>query len=1019
VSPKPGLYDLPVTVGLDEELRELADELKRLEDPDAAESARAFARVLHERLVRVLEALPRDGRVQAQVALVNALLDRLAVAAQGVVTEDDRLQPEGKLLRAVLAPVAPPRRPVAPPSPYIPLSVSSLLVNGHNDYSVGPHLKREIASSDRVDLLCSFLKWSGLRLVYDELVALCARGRLRVLTTAYMSATERRALEELERMGAELKVSYDTQRTRLHAKAWLFYRQSGFSTAAIGSSNLSHAALLDGVEWNVRVSGVDNPGILDKFHATFEQYWTDPAFRPYDPDEFARTIQRDKREQLAPYLKLDIEPRPHQREILDALQTERARGHHRNLVVAATGTGKTIVAALDYRRLRRTLDRDRLLFVAHRKEILAQSLATYRTVVRDGGFGETLHSGDAPLSYDHVFASVQSLHADRLAEIPPDHFDVVIVDEFHHAAAPTYERLLAHFEPRVLLGLTATPERADGKDVLGWFDGRVASELRLWKALDQDLLSPFHYFGVGDAPDISGVKWSGGRYRASELSGVYTADHFFAKRVIQQTAAKVADVQRMRALGFCVDIAHAEFMADRFAEAGIAAAAVSARSPGRERDQALRALERGELKVVFSVDLFNEGVDLPNVDTILFLRPTESPTVFLQQLGRGLRLAPDKECCTVLDFVGPAHRKFRFDARFRALLGGTRRSVERDIQAGFPKLPSGCVIQLDRQAERVILENIRQAVGHGRGHLVEDLRALGDVDLDTFLREGGYELEDVYDGRGSFSDIRRWAGLEASEPDGADEVVERAFGRMLHLDDFDRLDRFATLLDGDALVADPGDAHQRMLFVLLGQLGPFGGMQATWDQLWRHPWLRRELRELVAVLADRCRRASEPSPDPPLRTHATYSRLEVMAAFDQRTKKGSVKKIQTGVFYLKDRRTDVFFVTLHKSERGFTATTMYRDYPLSPTRFHWESQSTCHAGTPTGRRYLRVGDGRQRAVLFVRETQSDERGVASPYTCLGDVRYVHHRGARPMQIEWELETPMRADFYQQAKLAAG
>lgn len=1015
-----GLYDQPVTVGLDEQLQRVASELIRVEDADAGESAEAFARILNERLVRVLEALPRVGRVEAQVALINELLARIGDAARGVVASEDQLAPPGRMLRAILASVEPPRKPTAPPYPGLPLSVSGLLVNGRHDLSIGPELKKEIASADRVDLLCSFLKWSGFRLVQPELEALCKRGALRVLTTAYMGATERRALDELTRIGARLLVSYDTQRTRLHAKAWLFYRESGFSTAAIGSSNLSHAALLDGVEWNVRVSQVDNGPILEKFHATFEQYWDDPVFRPYDPAEFTAAVTRGQRERLAPYLKLDVQPRAHQQEILDALEAERSRGHMKNLVVAATGTGKTIVAALDYARLRKTLGRDRLLFVAHRREILQQSLATFRTVVRDGAFGEQLLGGDVPMEYEHVFASVQSLHEARLQEIPPDHFDVVIVDEFHHARAPTYERLLEHLEPRVLLGLTATPERADGKSVLGWFDGRIASELRLWKALDQDLLSPFQYFGVGNAPDISGVRWSGGRYHTKDLSSVYTADHLFAKRVIQQTVAKVADVQRMRALGFCVDIAHAEFMAQQYVDAGIPAAAVSARTQDHERAAALRALERGELKVVFSVDLFNEGVDLPNVDTILFLRPTESPTVFLQQLGRGLRLAPDKDCCTVLDFIGGAHRKFRFDNRFRALLGGTRRSIEHQIEQGFPRLPSGCFIELDRQAQETVLENIRQAVGRGRKALFDDLKELGDVDLGTFLRETGFELEDVYDGRGSWSDLRRWAGFERQSPSDDDTVIERAFGRMLHLDDFDRLDRLSALNLRDDLQADSRDPYQRLLFVLLGQTDSFERMQPTWDRLRRSDWLRRELRELLTALADRCRRVTHAGQDGALREHATYSRFEIFAAFDVRTEKGGgVKKTQTGVYYLDHVRTDLFFVTLHKSEKGFTSTTMYRDYPLSPALFHWESQSTCHTGTPTGLRYLSVGHGAQRGLLFVRERQDDDRGSAMPYVNLGPVRYRSHQSARPMRIEWALERAMPAEFYQQAKLAAG
>ncbi|MGB1276558.1 MAG: DEAD/DEAH box helicase family protein, partial [Nannocystaceae bacterium] len=516
-----------------------------------------------------------------------------------------------------------------------------------------------------------FLKWSGFRLIERDLRGFLERrpGQLRVLTTAYMRATQARALEELCALGADVRVSYDTQRTRLHAKAWMFHRRSGFSTAFVGSSNLSAAALLDGTEWNVRLSQRDNAGILRRFQATFDQYWNDPEFRRYDRDEFQRALGAQANEAHRLMFRFEIEPRPHQQEILDDLASERARGYLRNLVVAATGTGKTVVAALDYKRLREQLPRARLLFVAHRRELLEQSLMTYRVVLKDGDFGELHVGGDRPVHGKHVFASIQSLHARGVDGIDPQAFDIVVVDEFHHAAAPSYARLLKHLRPNVLLGLTATPERTDGHSVLGWFDNRTASELRLWKALDQELLCPFQYFGIGGAPNAGGVRWSRGRYDSRQLSNLYTADHVFAMRVVQEVHAKVADVAKMRGLGFCVDVAHAKFMEQQFVKAGIAAAAVFGSSSRDIRTNALRALQARELNVVFCVDLFNEGVDVPEVDTVLFLRPTESATVFLQQLGRGLRRSHGKECLTVLDFIGGANRKFRFDRRFRAILG--------------------------------------------------------------------------------------------------------------------------------------------------------------------------------------------------------------------------------------------------------------------------------------------------------------------------------------------------------------
>lgn len=1028
-----GLYEEALTRDLADAVQPLHEDSYVVDALDAHQAPLVLARLLHAHIARGLTSLEGEDRGAQQLALTNRLLDVLREAAprSGVVDGDAVVPPPRRLL-AILERPAAPALPVALPRPSIPLSSSDLLVNGPHDLSFGPELKRELASADRVDVLCSFLKWTGVRLIEDELRAFCARhggAALRVLTTVYLNATDVRALEALQEMGAAVRVSYDTQQTRLHAKAWLIHRETGFSTAFVGSSNLSRDALLDGAEWNVRLSQVDNAPILEKFRSTFEQYWMDTGFRPYDREEFTAAVERAQRKQLAPYLILDIEPRPHQVEILEDLDAERANGHMRNLVVAATGTGKTIVAALDYRRLRKQLPRDRLLFVAHRREILQQSLTTFRVALRDGAFGEMLVAGDSPAKWTHVFASVQSLHADRLATLPPDHFDVLIVDEFHHAAAGTYDALLKHLRPQVLLGLTATPERADGRSILHWFDDRIASELRLWKGLDQGLLSPFQYFGVGGAPDVSAVRWTRGRYDVGALSNVYTGDDLFALRVIQETTRKVTDVSTMRALGFCIDIAHAEFMARKFNDAGIQSAAVSGETSDNLRDERLGALRNGDLRCLFSVDLFNEGIDLPDVDTVLFLRPTESATVFLQQLGRGLRRSDKKACLTVLDFIGDASRRFRFDRRYRAIVGGTRRGIEREVEAGFPSLPSGCFIQLDRQAREAVLRNIRQQLGVGVRALVEDLQGLpshATVGLATFLAEAGVDIDDLYSGDRCWTSLRRAAGLPVAARGPDDDQIERALGRMLHLDDRARLDGIRRLVTANAPpAANDLDAIQRLLFVLLGYVRrPLSDLSGAWLALWASEALRHELVELVDVLMDRARRVTYPLEGAlaavPLEVHATYSLDEIMAAFDERHSKGGIKRIQTGSYYVERLQTDLHFITLEKSEKDYSPTTLYKDYAISATRFHWETVSYTHPDTETGRRYQRTARGAdEHGLAFVRQRKKDARGETMPYVFLGELFYAKHRGAKPMQIEWDLARPMPASFFQETKIAAG
>lgn len=517
--PPRGIYERLITAGLDADLATLAGDLVDRGRLDPAEADALLARHVAENVRRVLRALPasdvHDKRdlLTRQVAITNDILATIQEKAPAVVSPDDRVT-NGDLLREVFASTGIPGAPAPTPRPETPLASNALLVNGRDQPSIGTEVKRELASADRVDLLCAFVKWYGLRVIEDELRELIDRRRaagqpdpvMRVLTTTYMGATERRALDRLVELGAQVRISYETLRTRLHAKAWLFHRETGYSTAYVGSSNLSRSALLDGVEWNVRLSQVDQAHLLDTFRATFDEYWEDPTFEPYDPsrqsdrerlDRALSSEHRGATDLPIDVATFDVRPWGFQREILDELTAEReVHGNTRNLVVMATGTGKTVVAGLDYRRLRDAGTLDTLLFVAHRDEILTQSQTTFRHILHDGSFGERFVGGDKPTQWQHVFASVQSLANLDLDELDPERFDMVIVDEFHHAgpATKTYARLLHHLRPKILLGLTATPERADGQDILSWFDGHIAAELRLWEALERSLLTPFGPF---------------------------------------------------------------------------------------------------------------------------------------------------------------------------------------------------------------------------------------------------------------------------------------------------------------------------------------------------------------------------------------------------------------------------------------------------------------------------------------------------------------------------------------------
>lgn len=1036
-----GLYESLVTKELDHRLSRLDPTrvAHTLGAVDKAELVTRLGRHVREVVGHALSGLPTDVRNAKGIEIANQLIELLAGAA-----EEQRgeivLEPAQELLRVAPVGIGGSATSLTAIRPIVPLSDSDLMVNARGEPALASALNREIPSADAIDLLCAFVRWHGLRVMQDALRTHLESGRpLRVITTVYTGSTERKALDWLVAHGAQVKVSYDTQSTRLHAKAWMFRRDSGFSTAYIGSSNLSKSALIDGVEWNVRLAQATSPDILAKCDATFETYWASPEYETYDPsrdkDRFDRAVSSTpgiEASGLATAF-LEVTPWPHQTEMLERLAVERERhGHYKNLVVAATGTGKTIVAALDYKRLRDQLPSSKLLFVAHREQLLTQSLSAFRHVLRDGSFGELLVDGHRPDEWTHVFASVQSLSRMRLDTIPPDAFDVVVVDEFHHATATTYARLLGHLSPRVLLGLTATPERTDQEDILKYFDGRIAVELRLWDALERGLLCPFQYFGLHDNTDLSAVRWARKGYDAAELADLYTGNDARVRLVLQELMEKHRAPDSMRAIGFCVSTEHARFMARRFSDAGCPSDAISFETETDDRRRAIAALRAGRLRVLFTVDLFNEGVDIPEVDTLLLLRPTESSLVFIQQLGRGLRRHEQKDCVTVLDFIGQSHRNFRFDLRYRAMTGGSRQDVEKQIEGNFPFLPAGCSVHLDKVASRIVLDSLRTAAPSRRPAMVQELRALASSEqfkhapprLKEFLAETGLELADLY-AAGSWSGLKRDAGLSVPEKGPEEDKIGKAMSRLLHVDDPIRLDGYRRLASAQlsTAVSDVRLAAG-LIATIWGRESAPTTVADLVERLRAHPALASELQELMDFLDEQANHLTVPlsqevgwTHDVPLSVHARHSKAEILAAFGGLAP-GQVSNHREGCYADESTNSDLFFVTLEKSERDYSPTTLYRDYALSPTLFHWESQSTTSERSPTGQRYINHRERGRNILLFVRP-RAKERGRTLPYTFLGAVDYVSHKQEYPIQFVWRLRRPMPADFFREAKVAAG
>ncbi|MFF6881659.1 DUF3427 domain-containing protein [Streptomyces sp. NPDC012421] len=1037
--PVPGLYEQLMTLRLEAQLKTLADQgWHAIDDVVGPESSpRVLAKHVADTVRHILDGLPQSEHVH----VANHVLESMNTI-EGAREWIDLVADGPRQLLAVAEQEAEGAYRIRPVTP---LAETALLTNAPEDPSLGFELRAELATADRVDLLCAFVKWHGLRVIEQSLKAAHARGvPIRVITTTYIGATERQALDRLVRQfNAEVKVNYELRSTRLHAKAWLFRRASGYDTAYVGSSNLSKAALLDGLEWNVRLSSVATPDVIRKFEATFDAYWSDPAFEPYDPDRDAARLSEALAlaghgkgtgagsEQRISLSGLEVRPYPHQRDMLERLQVEReVHDRHRNLLVAATGTGKTVMAALDYKHLRQQYGRDlRLLFVAHRQEILRQSLRTYQDVLVDANFGEELHSGLVPAGWQHVFASVQSLKAQRLEQLSPDHFDVIVIDEFHHGVSSTYRKIIDHFRPLEFLGLTATPERMDGRNVQDeFFDGRIAAEMRLWEALENDLLSPFHYFGITDSTDLSAIEWKRGAYDSSALSDLLTGNDARARLVVQAVRDKVANPGAMRALGFCVSVAHAVFMAEFFRRAGLRAVALSGETPADERRNALAALRAGEIQVIFSVDLFNEGLDIPDVDTLLLLRPTSSATVFLQQLGRGLRRTENKAVLTVLDFIGQHRKEFRFEEQFRALTNLTRNRLLANIEHDFPQLPSGCQIILESKAKELIIDNIRSQIGVNVAQLAQEVSRYGVPELAAYLHESGRELKEVYRGNGnSWTGLLRRSGLLPKDGPQGEKALLKRISAFHHADDPARIAAYSALLADDAPryrdLSERDQAYARMLYFSLWPLSGFTSYEEGLESLRAQPAVRDELRQVLAYVLDRLDHVpislTGSLASLPLTVHASYSREEILPALGQAFVDRDVPgHFREGVKWCPSIATDALFITLEKDEKDFSPQTRYRDYALNETLFHWESQNRIADTSATGRRYQHHKAEGSHVLLFVRRYKKTDIGGPQPWMLLGPAEYVEHKGNRPMGITWQLRHALPADVWTYTTIAA-
>ncbi len=1051
-----GVYESLISTAISEKLQRDFPERNyhvEKESIDSAESHSMLAQYLAEIVSIVLKEHFHDKKevvtISKQVECVNKILHFIENEWQVTDLEDDMLtkEDETSFLRAIYSKTGyseeqiKHRAQIHPESGY---RVSNLFT-GANGISIDEEIKKDIQTADNIDLVVSFIKFTGLRLLYEELKNFVSKkgARLRILTTTYMGATDVKAIKNLmdlkEFGNVEIKASFNTNDERLHAKAYIFKRENGFDTAYIGSSNISRSALTKGLEWNMRVTNIENPHIIRSTQATFDSYWNSAAFEPIETDNdlrrFAQSIDEARKKASnidSPEIITRFVRKTHQVKVLEKLQYEREkRGNYRNLIIAATGTGKTAISAFDYKDFNSQFKKEkgreaRLLFIVHREKILKQARSTYRSVMVDGNFGE-IWTGNIRPSYnsnlDHLFITIQTLnnHIEELSAFGADYYDYIVLDEVHHSQADSYRKLFGVFRPKILIGLTATPERMDGKSIAPDFNNRFSAEIRLQEALNQQLLSPFAYFCVtDDTVNLSRLVCSAdGKYDVKQLEAKYVGNMERFGKIQDAINRYITDPYYCKAVCFCCSIAHAEWMAAMFNCNGYKAASVTSKNSS-ELDDYSEQLAQGKINYLCVADILNEGIDIPEIDTVLFLRPTESLTIFLQQLGRGLRLADGKTELTVLDFVAQANNKYNYESRFRALMGPSNTTVRQQVSNGFTLLPRGCSINMELQAQQYILNNISECIFNLRRlrreveHFEHETGQA--LTLKNFLENFSLDWRLIYKTPGSWTELRRQAGISVKGYERTKEVVnlENGLARLYHTNSTDYLLFIQRLIDNDFIVSvsNKREAVFKLLFyytICYDKLSSyntkyghnFSSEEEAIRALNKFPYFKEELQTCVELrlsqLYQTTRWVSVGNIE--LELYGSYSADEIHVMFEGDIRRGNI----LGTQYLQDQKVALVFVSTNKSDKDYSPSTLYQDYAISEHQFHWQSKHDVKIQSKDGQRIIKQQENEWKYLLFVRDRKRDEFGFTNAYYFLGEMEYDSSHGECPMNVIWNMK----------------
>lgn len=924
------------------------------------------------------------------------------------------------------------------------MSEDKLITNEKTRYqNFFKQLKNELRSCTEFSMMVSFIKSSGVQLLLRELDYLESIGvKGRIITSTYLNITDPKALYRLSRYkNIDIKI-YNEDKESFHTKAYIFKRENSLGSVIIGSSNLSHSALCSGKEWNIRLAQGRNERIYQNSLEEFDKIWNSNDNYPLT-DKFieAYKLHRDKYRDMnleqfsfsEKNLKKGIEPNIMQTKILRNLKQLRESGKQKALVIAATGTGKTYLSAFDIR----NFNAKRVLFLAHRDELLTNARDTYKKIFPNTTLGK-ISMAEKDFESDFIFATIQSMKKeDILSKFERNAFDYIVVDEFHHAAAETYTRIIDWFDPKFLLGLTATPERMDGRDILHLTDYNIAGEIRLRDALELDLLAPFHYFGVADELiDYDKVKVTQGRFDTSDLSKKLSIN----KRVdfvIEKIKHYGYDGDRLKALGFCIDIDHAVYMAGEFSKRGIRSAYITAKDSQSKRLDTLSKFREGEVEVLFSIDIFNEGIDIPEVNMLLFLRPTNSSTIFIQQLGRGLRKIKNKEYVTVLDFIGNYNRDYLLGEAFidRNINTFDKDVLIREVKNEFHSIPGSSFIELDRICQKRILDNLEKIKINSSSTLTnlysQVIDSLGNSPrLIDFLYSTDIDPVLFIKYFGSFIEIKRkMADLSEAEKGFTfeqKELLARLESKLPIKWSFEYLLIYILLEQEETTIegliesartffgGEFGEGfHRGIIEYSLGEMSKeekkwaFPVIDVVDDRICLSDWGRERVEDtdFKSYLKDtllyglyRYRDEFKPEfySDYKLVPYQQYSRSELQHLLLSPAQKGSWR-----AGYAIANKDLCLFITMNK-DKNTEEHLMYDNFFQGQDIVQWISQNKTSHSSPIGQLYLNHKKMGYKVHLFIRKYSTF--GVsAMDFTYLGEVNYHSSHGDKPMYILWKLQ----------------